>query len=186
MAAILTAACEIASTEGLEALSMRRLASAVGMSKSGLYAHFASKEALQLATIERFREVFEAKVVHDDGNGGLDALVARWLAFFENRVFPGGCFVLTAAVDHASRPGPVRDALEAAVDREIMVLETAIHRANEAGELSPPRDATQTAFELHSIMLGANALFQLKEDPALFERARATIHRLVGDRDGSR
>ncbi len=164
---------------------MRRLASAAGMSKSGLYAHFNSKEELQLATIERFRQVFEAEVVHDDRDGGLGALVERWLEFFENRVFPGGCFVITSAVDFAHRPGPVRDALEAAVDREIAVLEAAIERGNQAGEFRPPRDATQTAFELHSIMLGANALFQLKAEPALFERARATIHKLVGDRDDS-
>lgn len=188
LAAILTAAAEIASQEGLEQLSMRRLSSAVGMSKSGLYAHFGSKEELQLATIEYVREVFEADVVRglpDEANSGLGALLERWLSFFERKVFPGGCFMITSAVEFASRRGPVRRALEAALDREIAVLEAAVQRAKETGELDAERDASQTAFELHSILMEVHALFQVKEDPAVFESARAAIHRLVGELDGA-
>lgn len=187
LAAILTAATEIASKEGLEQLSMRRLASAVGMSKSGLYSHFRSKEELQLATIEHVREVFEANVVAgppDGRDSGLGALLERWLTFFELRVLPGGCFIITSAVEFATRQGPVRKALEAALDCEISVLETAIHNANETGELRPQRAARQTAFELHSILMEAHALFLVKEDPAVFDCARAAIHRLVGELDG--
>lgn len=166
---------------------MRRLASAVGMSKSGLYAHFRSKEELQLATIEHVGEVFEERVLRgppDDPDAGLGALLQRWLAFFQRKVFPGGCFLITSAVEFASRRGAVREALEAALDREIAALETSIHRANETGQLRPERDARQTAFELHSILMNTHALFQVKGDPAVFEHARAAIQRLVGDLDG--
>lgn len=166
---------------------MRRLAAAVGMSKSGLYAHFASKEELQLATIEHFSEVFEGMVLRgppDDPDTGLGALLERWLAFFERNAFPGGCFVIISAVEFASRGGAVFEALAALLDREISALETCIHRAKETGELRSERDTSQTAFELHSILLNANALFQVKGDPAVFERARAAIHRRVGEFDG--
>ena len=181
--AILTAACEIASEEGLEQLSMRRLATAVGMSKSGLYQHFASKEELQLAAIGRVREVFEARVVCEPaGNmdGGLGALLERWLGFFEDRVFPGGCFLITSAVAFASRSVSVPDALAAGIGRELDVLEAAIERANQTGELNPRRDPGQTAFELHSILMNAHGLFQVTADPIVFGRARTAIHRLLG------
>lgn len=182
LAAILDAAADIASKEGLEQLSMRALASAVGMSKSGLYAHFASKEELQLATIEYVRDVFEAKVASappGEPENGLQALLERWLNFFERKVFAGGCFLIPSAVEFASRPGPVPKALAEALDREIAVLEISIRRANETGELRPERDATQTAFELHSILMNTHAFFQVKHDPAVFDRARAAIHRLL-------
>ena len=186
LAAILTAAAEIASKDGLDQLSMRRLAAAVGMSKSGLYAHFGSKEELQVATVDYFLEVFEAKVVRgppDDPDGGLGGLLDRWLRFFEDRVFPGGCFIISSSVEFASRPGPVRDALAAAVDLEIAVLERAVSRANEVAEPHAERDVSQTTFELHSILMEAHALFEVMKDPAVFERARAAIHRLVGELD---
>ena len=162
---------------------MRRLASAVGMSKSGLYAHFASKEELQLATIRHVLEVFEAKVVRgppEESAGGLRPLLERWLDFYEQRVFSGGCFIITSAVEFATRRGPVPDALGAAIDRELAVLETAIQRATETGEVRRKLDPSQTAFELHSILLEGHALFQVKKDPEVFERARAAIQRLVG------
>ncbi|MCA1697697.1 MAG: TetR/AcrR family transcriptional regulator [Actinobacteria bacterium] len=180
-------ACDMASKEGLEQLSMRRLASAVGMSKSGLYAHFASKEELQLATIDHVRDVFEAKVVSappGEPHSGLQALLERWLDFFERKVFPGGCFLITSAVEFVSRPGPVARALVDALDRELAVLETAIHRATQTGELRLQRDARQTAFELHAILMNTHALFQIKQDPAVFDKARAAIHRLIGQCDG--
>lgn len=166
---------------------MRALASAVGISKSGLYAHFASKEDLQLATIEHVREVFEAKVASapsGEPGSGLRALLGRWLDFFERKVFPGGCFLITSAVEFASRPGPVTKALADALDREIAVLEISIRRAHETGELHLERDVSQTAFELHSILMNAHALFQVKHDPIVFDRARAAIDRLLEDSRG--
>lgn len=187
LAAILTAAGELASLQGLEQLSMRALASASGMSKSGLYAHFSSKEELQLATVEHALAVFEEKVLSGptgDLDPELGGLLARWLAFFELRIFPGGCFLIVAAVEFAHRPGPVRDALEKAIDREIAELATAIQRAKEKGELHADLDTSQTAFELHCVLMNAHALFQLKNDPAVFERARAAIHRLLAELDG--
>jgi AcrR family transcriptional regulator len=175
---ILTAAGELASLEGLERLSMGRLSSAVGMSKSGLYAHFGSKEDLQLATIEYTVEVFEAKVVRNpsgDPDSGLRGLLERWLTFFEHRVFPGGCFLITSAVEFASRPGAVQEALAAALDKEIAVLETAIEHAKARGELRAEQASSQAAFELHAILMNSHALFQVKRDPAVFDRARAAI-----------
>lgn len=166
---------------------MRRLARAVGISKSGLYAHFASKEELQLATIDHVRDVFEAKVVSappGERHGGLQALLERWLDFFERKVFPGGCFLITSAVEFARRPGPIARALADALDRELAVLETAIHRATQTGELHFQTDAHQTAFELHAILMNTHALFQIKQDPAVFDKARAAIDRLIRQCDG--
>lgn len=183
-AAILTAAGELASLEGLERLSMRRLAAAVGVSKSALYEHFVSKEELQLAVIEHGLAVFEAEVVRDprdSAQAGLSALLERWLAYFADEVFPGGCFFISSAVDFSSRPGRVRDALEKALDREVEVLETAISEAGEAGELRVQKDSGQTAFELHCILLHAHALFQLKRDPEVFLRARAALRSVLGE-----
>ena len=176
--AILTAAGELASLDGLERLSMGRLSSTVGMSKSGLYAHFGSKEELQLATIEYAVDVFDARVVRNasgDPDSGLRGLLDRWLGFFEHRVFPGGCFLITSAVEFAGRPGAVRETLAAALDKEIAVLERAIDRAKAAGEVRAEQATSQTAFELHAILMNSHALFQVKRDPAVFDRARAAI-----------
>lgn len=184
LSAILVAAAEIASLEGLEQLSMRRLAAAVGMSKSGLYAHFASKDELQLATIDHVVRVFRVEVLEeppDRSVGERPALLERWLAFFERRVFAGGCFLIVSAVEFSGRPGRVRDALAAAVEAEIEVLETAILRAQRTGEVRAEADAGQTAFELHAILMNTHALFQIKRDPAVFDRARTAMARLVGD-----
>src|SRR4051794_29436183 len=107
---------------------MGRLASTVEMSKSGLFAHFGSKEELQLATVARAWEIFESEVLpgpHDDPAGGLQELLERWLSFFERRVFPGGCFFVISAVEFAGLEGPVHDALADAVERQIGMLEEA-------------------------------------------------------------
>ncbi len=99
-------------------------------------------------------------------------------------MFPGGCFLITSAVEFASRQGPVTEALADALDRAVAVLEASIQHANETGELHPGNDPHQTAFELHSILMNTHALFQIKHDPAVFDRARAAIHRLLGQPDG--
>jgi AcrR family transcriptional regulator len=161
---------------------MGRLASAVGMSKSGLYAHFASKEELQLATISHFLDVFNAEVLEDpaeDPDNRLGRLLERWLHFFQRKAFPGGCFLIVAAVEFASRRGPVRDALQAALEQEIDALATAIRRAVKAGEIRPVENGRQTAFELHCILVTTHALFHIQDDPAVFKRARKAIRRVL-------
>jgi AcrR family transcriptional regulator len=157
---------------------MRRLAAEVAISKSALYEHFTSQEELQLAVIGHGRDVFEAEVVSeylDNADRGPDALLERWLAFFEGEVFPGGCFFIVSAVDFANRPGRVRDALEKALDREVEVLEAAVRQTPDADEPRTEQDVGQTAFELHAILLHAHALFQIKRDPAVLQRARAAL-----------
>jgi len=182
-AAILDAAIQIACTEGLEALSLSRLASAVEMSKSGLYAHFGSKESLQLATAEHAWEVFARAVLRDEGGeetGGLEALLERWLSFYERKVFPGSCLFLSEGIQFALRPGPVREALAGRVTEQLAALRAAIHHAQETGELSDEKDASQAAFELHSLLLNADSLSSVTGDQAVFEQARARIREVLG------
>src|SRR5215217_837118 len=112
--AILQAAAGLATTEGLEGLSIGRLAEHLGMSKSGLYAHFGSKEELQLATVETARAMFTNEVVEPaegdpTARGRIDALCERFLSHVERRVFPGGCFFASAAAELDTQPGPVRE-----------------------------------------------------------------------------
>lgn len=181
-AAILDAAVELGSLRGLEDLSLGRLASAVGMSKSGLFAHFGSKEELQLATIARAWEVFEAEVLrrrHDDVPQGLGELLERWLSFYERRVFTGGCFFVISATEFASRQDAVSKALADAVEQQIAALEKAVRRANQSGELDIGKTASQAAFEMFSILVNSDSLFQLREAPMVFERARAAIGELL-------
>src|SRR5437588_6985752 len=111
---ILLAAAKLATTRGLEGLSIGELAQHIGMSKSGLYAHFKSKEELELATIETAGEIFEREVLAPAGTsaGGLGrvwALCEAFLGHLERRVFPGGGFFATVAADVASHPGRPRD-----------------------------------------------------------------------------
>ena len=182
-AAILGAAVHLGSLRGLEELSLGRLASAVEMSKSGLFAHFGSKEELQLATVTRVWEIFEAEVQpfpSHAGDDSLEALVERWLSFFERRVLPGGCFFVISAVEFASTGGPVHGALVEAVERQLAALEAALNTANETGELPERKDPARTAFALHAILGNANSLYVVREDPEVFDAARITIGELLG------
>src|SRR3954447_17820181 len=113
-AAILREAARLATVEGLEGLSLARLAAAVGMSKSGLFAHFGSKEELQLATIDAASAIFDELVVEPaaaaaEGEPRLRAYVERFLAHVQEAAFPGGCFFVSAVSELGSHPGPVRD-----------------------------------------------------------------------------
>ena len=180
--AILDAAVELGSLRGLEELSLGRLASAVGMSKSGLFAHFGSKEELQLATVAQAWEVFEAEVLReslDDAPPGLGELLERWLSFYERRVFIGGCFFVGSATEFASRQDAVSEALANAVEQQLAALDAAVRRANKSGELEITRAPGRTAFGLFSILVNSDSLFHLREDPAAFARARAAIDELL-------
>ncbi len=179
-AAILTEAARLASVDGLDGLTIGGLATATGMSKSGLYAHFGSKEDLQLATIASARETFVAEVfvpalAAPQGIRRLYAACDAFLSHIERRVFPGGCFFAVAAADVGTQVGAVRDAIAAQQRDWIELLERLAHKAMDVDELGPDINAAQLAFELNAVVVSAASTFILHGDPAVFERARAAV-----------
>jgi AcrR family transcriptional regulator len=180
-AAILDAAARLATVEGLEGLSIGRLAEHIGMSKSGLYAHFGSKEELQLAAIDRAVEIFAEEVVEPARRAGrglarLEAVVDAFASYLERRVFPGGCFFNAVTAEIDSHPGAVREKLAELQRRWLGGLERWVQAAQEAGELDSGEDAAQLAFELNGMLHMGNAVFVLQRDPAALERARRGFH----------
>ncbi|HEY6694486.1 MAG TPA: TetR family transcriptional regulator [Solirubrobacteraceae bacterium] len=178
---ILATAVDIASVEGLEGLTIGRLASELGMSKSGLFAHFGSKEELQLATIAAAREIFVAEVVEparaaERGLPRLAALLEAKLDYLRRGVFRGGCFFDAARLEYDSRhPGPVRDAIFEEFAAWSQLVADLIRSAQRAGHLDPQADPEQLAFELDAIGSAANLRFQINRDAEAFERAQRAI-----------
>jgi AcrR family transcriptional regulator len=182
--AILAEAARLATIDGLDGLSIGGLATAIGMSKSGLYAHFGSKEDLQLSTVASARETFVAEVFvpaldAPQGIGRLHAACDAFLSHIERRVFPGGCFFAVAAADVGTRRGAVRDAVAAQQRDWIEFLQRLARKAQELGELRSGVDPAQLAFELNAVLVSASSTFILQADPAVFGRARAAIRRLL-------
>jgi AcrR family transcriptional regulator len=178
--AILETAVHIASAEGLEGLTIGRLAQELSMSKSGLFAHFGSKEDLQLATVEAARAIFIKEVIRPafesaQGLLRLWKLCDIWLKYVQSGVFRGGCFFAAAAAEFDSRPGPVRDRIAEIMREWLSTLRRAIEEAQKTGELKPDLDSTQLAFEFNSLELGANWAFQLYRDKSAFTRAREAM-----------
>lgn len=172
------------SLEGLESLTFGRVANAVHLSKSGVIRHFASKEELQLATLdaarERFRLAVWAPVANErPGLARLRAVMAAWLDYLQSCPLPGGCLVTAAATEFDSRPGAVRDAVLADAALWRGVLERDIEIATRTGELSPTVDPAQLAFELGGIALAVNQAAQLHEDPNGALRGSAALDRLL-------
>ena len=183
--AILETAVHIASAEGLEGLTIGRLAQELSMSKSGLFAHFGSKEDLQVATVDAARAIFINEVIRPafeatKGLGRVWTLCDIWLGHVQKGVFRGGCFFAAAAAEFDSRPGPVRDRIAEIMKEWLSTLSTTIVDAQTAGELLKSVDPTQLAFEFNSLELGANWAFQLYGDLSAFTRAReAMLERLM-------
>ena len=180
--AILEEAARLATVEGLEGLSIGRLASAVGMSKSGLYAHFKSKLELQLATIEAADVVFRSEVVDPGlaapaGTARVLALCDAFLSHVERRTFPGGCFFAAVAAEMNVRPGPVRDRIGEFVGGWMGAIEGGIREAQSLGEIAAEADPTQLAFETNAMLIGANLAFPLFGDPGILERARVGVRK---------
>jgi AcrR family transcriptional regulator len=170
----------IASAEGLEGLTIGRLASELSMSKSGLFAHFGSKEELQVATVEAARAIFIHEVIKPafdspEGLPRLWKLCDIWLSYVQSGVFRGGCFFAAVAAEFDSRPGPVRDRIAEIMTEWLTALRNGILEAQNAGHLDKNVDATQLAFEFNSLELGANWAYQLYDDPEAFARAREAI-----------
>jgi AcrR family transcriptional regulator len=180
--AILNAAARLATVEGITGLSIARLAHEVGMSKSGLFAHFGSKEELQLATVDTACGIYDDVVVvpamgEARGLARLEAFVTRFLGHVEDNVFPGGCFFASVAAEMDTQPGPVRDRAFEFVARWFGLLVDAIAHAQEDGDISPDEDPEQLAFELHAYLLLANSQFVASGASATLDRARVAVRR---------
>ncbi len=187
---ILDAAARLATVEGLEGLSIGRLAEHIGMSKSGLYAHFGSKEELQLAAIETADGIFEAEVIAPAEQAAtplekLQVLCDRFLSHVERRVFPGGCFFASAAAEFDTHPGPVRERISEFQRGWTDQLVTLVREAQATGELRA-EDPDQLVFELNGYLLMANMAFLLYGSAEPIARAREAIAtRLALSRAGS-
>ena len=180
--AILDAAARLATTEGIGGLSMSRLADAVGMSKSGLFAHFGSKEELQLATVEKADSVFSAHVIEPalavgGGLRQLRTLVSGYLAYLEADIYPGGCFFASVLAEVDTQPGAVRDRLVRFLADWLGRLETAVRDAQADGAINAAEDPAQITFEIEAALLLANAQYIVSRTPEPIERARRAIDR---------
>jgi AcrR family transcriptional regulator len=178
--AILDEAASLATVEGLDGLSLARLAERVGISKSGLFAHFGSKEELQLATVERATEIFDEVVVRPaagapDGLERLRALLEGFLGHVEVGVFPGGCFFASAAAELDTRSGPVRELALGVVADWTEALEAAVREAQDEGRIGRDVDPVQLVFELDAYVMLANAQFVASGSKDPLERARRAI-----------
>lgn len=178
--AILELAVHLASVEGLEGLTIGRLATEKGMSKSGLFAHFGSKEDLQLATVDAARAIFIEKVIapafeSTKGLPRLKRLCEIWFDYAESHVFRGGCFFAAASAEFDSRPGRVRDRIAEIMKEWLDVLRRSVVEAQEAGEFDTSVDPVQLAFEINALEIGANWALQLFGDTQSFTRAREAV-----------
>lgn len=184
-AAILDRSVAIASNDGLEGLTIGRLAAELAMSKSGVLGHFGSKEALQLAVLGRADEIFRAEVWEParsaaPGLTRLRVLCEAWISYLERQVFPGGCFFTAAAHEFDGRPGPVRDAVESRFDAWRDRLGKEIRRAVAAGELPQDTDPGLLAFELLGLAMALNHAVQLHRDPRAATYARQAMRARLG------
>jgi AcrR family transcriptional regulator len=177
---ILEVAAALATEEGLDPLSIGRLAEATQMSKSGLFAHFGSKEELQLATVEHAAKLFVAEVI-DPARSAPKGLPRVWalcdhmIGYAERQVFPGGCFFAATSFEFNNRPGPVRDRIEEMIRSWLSYLEHAVEQAQEAGELDAKVSAREIAFQLDAFAQASNAQYQLFRDPQVFDDARRAV-----------
>jgi AcrR family transcriptional regulator len=187
--AILRKAVNLASLEGLEGLTIGKLASALRISKSGLFAHFGSKEDLQCAVVDEARDIFVEKVVRPayefHGLKRLRALCENWLSYGEEKVFPGGCFFSAASLEFDDRPGRVRDQIVELMRKWLGNLEHAARDAQLAGEIKKEADVRQLAFEIQALAMGANWSSRLFRDPSAFRMIRGAILQRIDQATGS-
>ncbi len=177
---VLRRAVDLASVEGLDGVTIGRLAQELSISKSGLFAHFGSKEELQLATIRAARAIFSRAVVtpaqaEPPGMVRLRALLQGWLDYSRDREFPGGCFFSRATHEYAARPCSVRDSLREVDQEWLALLATTIDEARELGEMRADVDSRQLAYELDAYLDSANMRSLLDGDLAVYDVARAAV-----------
>jgi AcrR family transcriptional regulator len=182
--AILQTASDLVSVEGLTGLSIGRLGAELGMSKSGVFAHFGSKQELQLATIDAAVAVYRAEIVDPAASQppGLERvvrLVDAFLSYSRRHVFPGGCFLATTLVEFAAKPGPIRERLASIHEDWLRIISWHLRQAQRADDLISSADCDQIAFEIAALLNTADWVFNLRDSPEALERARrAVIDRL--------
>jgi len=182
-AAILDAALGMASHMGLEGLSIGALAEVTGMSKSGVFAHFGSREELQISVIREYHARFEEEVFFpaiDEPRGlpRLAALFDRWIRRVSVEL-DSGCIYISGAVEFDDRPGPVRDALASMVGAWQAALERAIRIAIEEGHLTRDTDPLQMLFEIHGLILALHHDARFLRNPGVLDRARRGFARVI-------
>ena len=183
---ILREAVSLATVEGLEGLSIGDLAKALDMSKSGLYAHFGSKQDLQLATIDEAERIFDLEViepaaaVQDEGLPQLLAICDNFFEHLRRRTFPGGCFFASAVLEMGTRPGPVKERIGLFQQRFAGLILQFAQRAQELGQIASDEDPTLLAFDLNGIILAANANFVMTQNAGALDVARRAVRRRLG------
>ena len=183
-AMILEAAARLASVEGLHGVTLGRLAAETGVSKSGLYAHFGSKEQLQLEAIDAALAIFAREVVEPafeerPGMRRLEAMFDAYFSYLERWVFPGGCFFAALLAEIDARPGPLRDKV-AALERDwVAELTTLAREAQELGEIRAGEDIEQLVFELYAALELTNYHFVLFRDENVLRRGRRAVRGML-------
>lgn len=182
-AAILDAALGLASHMGLEGLSIGALADVTKMSKSGVFAHFGSREELQIAVVREYHAKFEEEVFYSAirqprGLPRLRALFERWVHRTSVEV-DSGCIYISGAVEFDDRPGPVRDALVGMVRDWHAAIRKAILLAQEVGHLAPDADPDQVLFEMHGLILSLHHDARFLRSPGALARARTGLERIL-------
>lgn len=177
---ILNESVDIASAEGLEGLTIGRLAKDLKMSKSGLFAHFGSKEDLQIETVRRARDVFIEEIVtpaskSKRGLRRLESLLENWIKYVESDVFRGGCFFFAVSAEMDDRPGRVRDLIAHLTMSWVTVIEDEIKKAIELRELRPDCDSELLAYQFHGFVQEANWFYRLHGRRRWFQHARDSI-----------
>jgi AcrR family transcriptional regulator len=181
---IVDKALELASVAGIEGLTLGVLATSLELSKSGLFAHFRSREALQIAVLEeavsRFRRiVVEPAFRAARGEPRIRALFERWIAWGEADFHPGGCVFVTASTELDDRPGPVRDVLVQGQRDWLSAIAQCVHVAIEEGHFARDIEPAQFAFELYALVLGYTHHHRLLREPGSEARVRVAFERLV-------
>lgn len=182
--AILDAAMRLASIDGLGSLTIGRLADELEISKSGVFAHFASKQRLQHETIEAAEAVFAREVVEPglnapEGLAQLEGLCEAYLHYVERGVFPGGCFFAQLLAEFDAPSGSIHDAVAEGQRGWLSLLEGLVTTAQGQRELDPTVDARQLAFELYAALELANYLSTLYRDPAIIDRGRSAVQTTI-------
>ncbi|HEV7915083.1 MAG TPA: TetR/AcrR family transcriptional regulator [Albitalea sp.] len=183
-AAILDAALALASHIGLEGLSIGALAEVTGMSKSGVFAHFGSREELQISVVREYHTKFEEEVFFPAmrearGLPRLKTLFERWVRRVSAEL-DSGCIYISGAVEFDDRPGPVRDALATMVQSWQSALERAVRIAVEEGHLRTEMDPLQLVFELHGLILALHHDARFLRNAGAQDRVRTAFERLIG------